>query len=314
MINEVKIQQLNKQWGEEYILNNMPKRDIFKKIKRDLDNKLVSFLTGSRRIGKSTLMMQSIDYLINTKKINPKQILFYEFDSTYNAKDIHKIYTYFIENIANKSENMYIFFDEIQFVNGYENEVKFIYDLNNTIDKGFITKIFITGSLSLSYKKRMQESMAGRFINYKIYPLNFKEYLLFKNKLEILNFKLDKVSALNKLKINEINKHFKDFLKNGAFPQIAVKENVTKEEVSEYIQEIINQSLSQDAFDYFDIANPKLLISLFNNIRQNNGLEISESNLSNVSGADKRTISKYLDSIAINAIGLISFRMETTRL
>ena len=74
--------------------------------------------------------------------------------------------TILLKKLQIKITYIYIF-DEIQYVNGYESMIKMIYDNKDSC------KIFITGSLSLSYKKRMSESLTGRFFSYKLFPLNF---------------------------------------------------------------------------------------------------------------------------------------------
>lgn len=272
------------------------KRDLFENIWRDIDTKLIELVTGPRRTGKSVILKQIINDLISKKSIKSSQILFFEFSSKDKQDKIWSAFNYFKEEIADPRLPTYLFFDEIQYIDGYEVVVKEIYD--NVVN----CKIFITGSLSLSYKRRMQDSLAGRFFTYKLFPLSFSEYLKFKqndvyqlfldikNETEHLQLKTDKFKLSYKLDL--LNAEFRNFLLYGRFPELI---SLNDDQSKAYLYNIVNQSLNQDAFSYFDIEKPVIINSLFDYFRANNGSLISINKLSSQIETTNQTVSLYID-------------------
>ena len=139
----------------------------------NLQSRIIELNPQWRGVGKSILLKQLINNLILQEKVQPTRILFFEFSPNQDRELIGNIYRYFKQNILQNGESLYLFFDEVQVVPGFEIAIKEIYDnLDQTREK-----MVITGSPSISYKRKMAESLAGRFIAYRLFPLNFKEYL-----------------------------------------------------------------------------------------------------------------------------------------
>ena len=126
-------------------------------------------------------MEQLLDHLL-VSKIPATQILFYEFSANENSQKIWEILDIYKTEVGNLDQITYLFFDEIQYLKNFEIEIKLIYDRFPNL------KIFLTGSLSLSYKRKMEESLAGRIFVYKTLPLNFREYLNFSSSQNLANF------------------------------------------------------------------------------------------------------------------------------
>jgi predicted AAA+ superfamily ATPase len=302
-----KIISQNNHWNSRKVEALEFKRDIYAKIWSDIDLRLMSLLTGPRRVGKSIILKQLMNDLIVQKKVNPKQILFFEFSPNDNAEMIFDVYNLYKKEFENSKERTYLIFDEIQYIEGYESIIKNIYDnTDNTIN----TKIVLTGSLSLSYKKRMQDSLAGRFFNYKVSYLNFTEYLSLKNDSKQNEF-IEAVNETDRLRkkylLKDLNTKFRNFLEFGRFPEIV---NFDPINARSYIQNLTNQSLNQDVYSYFKIAKPQILNGLFNYIKDNNGGEISVNKLGSLLGASNPTVSLYLDILEL--MGLARFVYNST--
>lgn len=279
----------NKFWTQKTSERFPFRREVFKNIWKNMNTGPISLIVGPRRVGKSVVLKQLIFDLINKKSVDPKQILFFEFSPEDKSSLIWEIYDYFIHEIANNQKQIYLFFDEIQYIDGYESKVKEIYDNTNNI------KMFLTGSLSLSYKRKMEESLAGRFFSYRMYPLNFEEYLALTNLENLEFFKKAKKEKGKLLKIGyleKLNPEFRKFLASGRLPE-AVK--YSKNLADQYYQNVVSQSLNQDVYSYFDIQKPKIINSLFKYFQCNNGVEISVDNISNKTGASRQTINQYID-------------------
>lgn len=278
-------------------------RHILNDVWADIDTKLIALITGPRRVGKSVLLKQLINKLITEKKIQNTQILFFEFSPGNKASVIWEVYNYFTKEVADMRLPVFLFFDEIQYVKSYESVIKEIYD-------NLSPKMFLTGSLSLSYKRKMEESLSGRFFHYKLFPLDFSEYLELSKSKSLADFKKIKNIA-NKFErehlLSGLNSEFKKFLKFGRFPEAVL---FSEDQSKAYVQNVLSQSLNQDAFSYFAIEKPQVLNALFEYVRINCGGLTNVSSLSQNLGVSPQTVKTYLD--VLDVMGLIYFVYNST--
>lgn len=301
---EERVHFQNTHWGEGKFTTFTFKRNIFRKVWQDIDTKPIALITGPRRVGKSVLIKQLANELINNKGIDPKQILFFEFSTNDKADAIWQVFNYFKKEVSDPRIPIFLFFDEIQYIDGYESVIKEIYDNSKNC------KIFITGSLSLSYKRNVQESLAGRFFSYRLFPLNFSEYLELSGEknLELFKDATDEKDIFKKENILSIlNAEFRKFLNYGRFPEII---NFSEDQSKAYMLNIISQSLNQDVFTYFEIEKPLVMNNLFNFIRENNGGLISINKLANQLGTANQTITLYIS--ILEQMGLIYLVYNST--
>ena len=187
-----------------------------------LPSKEIILLTGVRRSGKSTILYQLMNLLLNDN-IPKENICYFNFDVTIenNLKTIENIISTFKE-ITNPKGKIYFFLDEIQVIKNWHNQLKVIYDTNPDI------KFILTGSNNSLLKSNTSTLLTGRIFHIEIFPVDFKEYLKFKN-IEISN---------SKLKIEELKHHLNHFMKIGGFPEVVKEEN-----------EIINEKRHRDYYD-----------------------------------------------------------------
>lgn len=288
-----RIVQQNPQWGGGLFPTPLQKRDLFDPLYESLASRLMTFLSGPRRVGKSVVLKQLINYLITHDNVKPSGILFFEFSPKQTSEYIREVYQYFRENILQTGPRTYLFFDEVQVIPGFEIILKEIYD---TIDQTKI-KMVITGSPSISYKRNMAESLAGRYIPYRLFPLNFKEYLrLGASPLlsKIDDLATDHVTRMAMLE--ELNMEFKRFLSWGRLPQMLT---LSETEKTYYLETSIDQSITKDAFDYFRIENPSALSAMYLYLCQNNGQVITKDHVSKASGISLVTVATYLDVLEL---------------
>lgn len=270
------------------------RRDLFDKLSVSLQSPLITFLHGSRRTGKSVLLKQIINQLVIVDKTPPTQILFFEFSPKQDKELIWEVFNYFRQNLLPRKERLYLFFDEVQVLSGFEITIKEIYDQIDQTN----TKIFMTGSPSISYKRKMAESLAGRYIPYRLFPLNFKEYLRLSQSNINIDPGHDNLTRAGKLEV--LNDEFKRFLSYGRLPQMI---QMPQTEQSYYLESSIDQSITKDAFDYFSIQNPSALTAIYHYLCQNNGQIVTKDGLSKISGISSATVANYLDVLEL--MGLI---------
>ena len=259
------------------------KREIYNEINKYMENRLMILLYGLRRMGKTTIMYQLIDELLN--KTDSKNILYFSFDDTnYDLDDIMEVYQ---NNIINKlfnntGEKIYIFLDEVQKLKDFENKIKVYYDLYPDI------KFILSGSASISIRKRSNESLAGRIMSFYIEPLSFPEFL------EMNNFNIEEIKHNYILYKNEIMPMLDIYSKYGSFPELAL--NRDDDYARKYIKEtVVERIIYKDIVEEFKVNDLTLLRSLINVIANKPGMMLNFRSISENFGKDQRTISNYFE-------------------
>lgn len=135
------------------------------------DLNLIKVITGVRRCGKSTLLLQYKDYLLS-QKILDEDIIYMNFESAewYHIKDYKDLYSCIKEKIKNKKRK-YILLDEVQNVLAWEKAVNsLLVDIN--------CDIYITGSNAYLLSSELTTLLAGRILTVRVYPFSLKEFIL----------------------------------------------------------------------------------------------------------------------------------------
>ena len=254
------------------------KRKIFDEIVRYADKRQIVLFTGLRRVGKTTLMHQLIDGLLK-KDVNPYYIMYFSFDEMkYDLEDIIKQYETDVlrEDISKKK--VYIFLDEIQKLEGWPSKVKLLYDANPKL------KIFLTGSAQITMWQGTRESLAGRFFDFMIKPLDFEEYLDFKEA------GIDK--QREKLFEKDLKRHMAVFLKTGGFIEAL---DMDEPVLRKYLKEsLLERVIFVDIPQTFKLDLPDLLMKLLTITASRPGFYLDYKNLSNDFNVDQRTIANYI--------------------
>ena len=136
------------------------------------DSKLIKVVTGLRRSGKSTLLQMFKDELMRDG-VPEEQIQYINFElMKYDSiRDYRQLYDLVVENIKPDKKN-YLFFDEIQQVEGWEKAL-------NSLTLEYDTDIYVTGSNAFLLSSELATLLSGRYVEIKMLPLSFKEYCEF---------------------------------------------------------------------------------------------------------------------------------------
>lgn len=133
------------------------------------DNKIIKVITGLRRSGKSTLLQMYRDELItNGVSLSQIQYINFELMKYDNIRSYKQLYNLVVENIIPNQKN-YLFFDEIQQVEGWEKAI-------NSLVLEYDTDIYVTGSNAYLLSSELATLISGRYVEIKVLPLSFKEY------------------------------------------------------------------------------------------------------------------------------------------
>lgn len=182
------------------------------------DEQVIKVVTGLRRSGKSTLLLQYQQWLM-TNGIEQNQIVYINFENMdyEELKDYRRLYAY-LKNHLVEGRKTYIFLDEIQRVPSFETVINSLY-IKPDID------IYITGSNSYMLSSDLATFLTGRYVEIKMLPLSYKEFL------ELTG--IDKDQCLS------------EYMRYGGLPYVAVMER-TDEKVESYMEGIYNTVIIQD--------------------------------------------------------------------
>ncbi len=151
---------------------NLKKRELYlRQLKAFQDTEMIKVITGIRRCGKSSLMKLMADELRGSGK-EDKQIVEINFESMrFSEMTVKEFYGYIAERVL-PGKRMYLFFDEVQRINGWENAV-------NSFRVDFDCDIYITGSNAHLLSSELSTYLSGRYVEIKVLPLSFREFLDF---------------------------------------------------------------------------------------------------------------------------------------
>lgn len=185
------------------------------------DEQVIKVITGIRRCGKSTLLMQYQTWL-KANGVSADQIVSVNFEELEYEEllDYRKLYEY-LKNHLCVGKKTYIFLDEIQKVAAFEKVVDSLY-VKPDID------IYITGSNAYMLSSDLATLLTGRYVEIKMLPLSFKEFL--------------DITAL------DAEQGLAEYMRDGGLPYIAVM-NRTSEKVETYLEGIYNTVIVKDIED-----------------------------------------------------------------
>ena len=242
------------------------------------DTDLIKVVTGVRRSGKSTLLLMFKDYLTKNG-IQSDSIIYMNFESAMydNIKDYKDLYEYIKGKINNKKT--YLLLDEVQNVDKWEKAV-------NSLHVDFDIDIYITGSNAYLLSSELSTLLSGRYIEIKMYPLSFKEFLKFNNYDD-----------------NDLENKFYEYLKYGGLPAITLIKD-KPDLVMSYLNDIYNTIVKKDIIDRNNIKDVALLENIIKYLVTNIGSPVSASKISAYLNSNKivdksnhQTIDNYLNML-----------------
>lgn len=248
----------------------MISREIYmKRIRPFINTELIKVFTGIRRSGKS-VMLELVKNELKKSGVSDKNFLCINFEQFSNselldAKILHKRIVEFQKSADGK---IYLFFDEIQEVDGWEKCI-------NSCRVDFDCDIYITGSNAKLLSGELATYLAGRYVEFVIYPFSFAEFL-----------------EMNRQKNSQIDKSacFMTFLKTGGMPSLAnfLGDDSAK---NQYLMDIYNSVVLKDVVKRNNIRDVDTLERIIAYAFSNIGHIFSATSLSKYFKSEKRNIS-----------------------
>lgn len=253
-----------------------------KQIRDFMDKPVVKVLTGMRRSGKSALLELTRDELLQ-RNIALENIIYINFESLLyeSLKEYRALYSEISKRAGQVQGKIYILLDEIQEVSDWEKVI-------NSLRVDFDCDIYLTGSNARLLSGELATLLAGRYVEIRVYPLDFQEYLEF--------------AASNPDEVNlSKQEHFANFLRFGGLPgihQMKWEEN----RIMQYLTDIYNSVLLKDVIARNKIRDTALLESIVQYLMDNIGNTFSAKTISDFLKSQGRKLSTETVYNYLNAL------------
>ena len=229
------------------------------------DIRRIVVLTGTRRVGKTTIQYQMIESLL-ARGVAPQKIVFISMDHPMlKLSGVNEVLECYHENIY-AEQDVYYFFDEIQYAQDWDKWLKIIYDIQPD------TQVVATGSASPALIKGSQESGAGRWTVIQVPTLSFYEYceLLDLDRPELSSdFKVTQMLHMTQqdrtkvmLQLSKVQNYFIRYLQVGGFPELALADNdIMAQQIMR--EDVVDKVLKRDLPSLYNIRNATELERIF---------------------------------------------------
>ena len=265
------IYQYNPHWESKIsVYKYFERKNILQKLINELQNKQITFITGLRRVGKTTLMKMLINYLIEDKGVESSKIMYVSLDNYLFTKNsiIEIVETYRKIHRLKYDAFVYLFLDEVTYQTDYEIQLKNLYDFGNC-------KIFLSSS-NASLLKSGKPYLTGRNRMFELLPLDFYEYLQF------CKIKLRKSDS------HLLSGYFMQYLKTGGIPEYVLHNEIA------YIHELVDDIIYKDIAAQYHVRNPKILQDYFLLLMERSGKQVSINKTASILNISAETSKRYL--------------------
>lgn len=249
----------------------MLKRDEYiKQIVPFIDKDVIKVLTGIRRSGKSVMLKLLMEELKN-RGINENQFIYINFENLKyrNLKNYERLYDFILNKVDDKYKSYYIFLDEIQEVEEWERCVNSL-----RVDEELRFDIYITGSNAKLLSGELSTYLAGRYIEFIVYPFSFREFF------EIIQEKNQEI---------KVKEAFQKYVKFGGMPFLH-NLDYNFEASMQYLQDLYASIILKDITKRNNIRDTDLLERIINYIVMNIGNTFSATSISKFFKSENRKV------------------------
>lgn len=231
-------------------------------------------ITGFRRVGKTSVLKHIYESIQSANKI------FLDLESPINQAIFRQENYDIIAQILMRkgldvSKQAWIFLDEIQFIKNLPSAVKYLYD-------HYPFKFYLTGSSSFYLKNLFSESMMGRKFLFEMFPLDFEEFLQFKDS------RLSLTSGFEML-----NGFYQEYLQYGGFPSVVLSSSPDRKNIE--LDNILGSYFQLDVQSLANFHDNKSLHSLLLLLTERVGSHLDMSKLAQTLEVSRGTIGNYLN-------------------
>lgn len=293
----------NPWWTEncipEYYRDMKPRLylDIFMPLVQATDLSRALILMGPRRVGKTVMMFHTIQKLIDDG-VPAQNIIYISVETPiYNNILLEQLFVLARKALGKaegmNKEQMYVFYDEIQYLKEWEVNLKSLVDTYKSV------KFIASGSAAAELQKKSNESGAGRFTDFSLPPLTFYEYIHLRGYTNIIQkskiyWHNSETPCNSTMDIDKLNELLLDYINYGGYPEVVFSQKI-RENPGQFIRhDIIDKVLLRDLPSLYGITDVQELNSVFTMIAYHSGGQFSYEALAKESGVKKETLRKYI--------------------
>ncbi len=258
-------------------------RKIFDSLKDHLNSKQITVLTGMRRTGKTTIIKHLLSQVSGENKA------YFDLERIDNRELFsEKNYDLIIETLKQRGidphKKAYIALDEIQLAHNITSVLKYLHDNYNI-------KFIVTGSSSFYLKNLFTESLAGRKKVFELFPLDFGEFLFFKD----VEFNKDVFihKKFNHAEFNRLKGLYEEFVEYGGFPDIVL--TVKSNEKRDLAADILSSYINIDIKALADFRIQDGIYKLLKMLASRCCTRLEYAKLSRLTGITRVTVQNYVD-------------------
>lgn len=252
------------------------RKEYLEKLMAWKDRQVIKVITGVRRCGKSTLMEMFQDHL-REGGISEEQLIAVNLED-YDFRELRepdRLYAYVKERIV-KGKRMYLFLDEIQHCEGFQEVVDSLY-IKKDMD------VYLTGSNAYMLSGELATLLSGRYVEIKMLPLSFREY----------------VSSTGST--DDLSRKYTEYLETGAFPYVLELKGHSRE-IHDYLEGLYHTIVIKDIASRKKITDIMMLQSVTEFVFDSIGSQLSTKKIadtmtSNGRKIDVKTVERYLDGL-----------------
>lgn len=227
----------------------MYKRMLEHNLWENINNNKIVLLIGARQVGKTTVLKKISKKLQDKKEstffINLENLSFKDLLDD-NPDNIFQI-------IGHPKKKSYIFIDEIQYLKNPSNFLKYLYDEHHET-----IKLIVSGSSAFYIDKKFRDSLAGRKIIFEMHTLSFQEFLIFKNRENLIPLLKNKnIPIYNK---KEILNYYNDYIRYGGYPEVVLEDDIKIKK--ERLEDLVDSYIKKDIQDANILHSQKYLFLL----------------------------------------------------
>lgn len=260
--------------GNNSVRNFIERPKVLDVLKKQLFLNKITFLSGLRRVGKTTLMRLCVEYLLKIKTIPSVRIFYFSLDDYIAGKNsiLEIIEEYRKLHKLSYREKVFLFLDEVTYKNDFELQLKNLHDHQNV-------KI-VAASSSASMLRSKKPYLTGRQCSVEVQPLDFDEYLQFKK------------IVVPKSDSHLLESYFEDFLRTGGIPEYVLHGDAG------YLRELVDDIIYKDIAAFHNIKNTGVLRDFFLLLMERSGKVCSINKISNILKISADTAKRYLQMFA----------------
>ncbi len=259
----------NPWWEGPYSPEFVPRPKYLAFLQNQLENRDIVLITGIRRVGKTTLMKMLIAELLKT--VDSRFIFYLSLDALplepYSVHELLRTYRQLFQ--LSRQQKVFLFFDEVAFRPKIHQELKNLYDHENV-------KIFASSS-SASILMDTRALLTGRSRVLEVMPLDFQEYLAFKN----IQVKPSESYLLES--------YFEEYMQVGGIPEYVLTRDVS------YLENLLEGIIYKDIIARFGVKDATGIREMARLLMERAGKQVSVSKLAKVLGMSPDTVRRYLE-------------------